>query len=665
MDKELTRTVYKKRMNTIKLKLFKKLSIIIPERYDQEFKKNITAINVFRVKIFCLGMVCLGIFLFLIDFKMINVQGQSDFNHYYLWSDAILFGLGLFFYLLLIGAQKYQEEKQSVQRFLILLFSFVLLSWCGAVSAVEYFTHNSVSTLIIGALILASGIYLRGRVVFLVYGTGLLAFILCKNNLTSAPLNFFTEHINLMGLTLCGWLLSRILYINKVQLFMSQQNILEKNEQLAKEIIIRKKTQSKLEKIHKVLEQRVLERTQELLTVNKELQNQIHEREKIQNKLNHTQKMEAIGTLAGGVAHDLNNVLSAQVGYPDLILMDLPQDSILREPILRIQESGQKAAAIVQDLLTMARRGVVVTDVVNLNLIINSYFQSPECEKLKSFHPHVIIKNNLDSDLLNIMGSTIHLFKAMMNLMNNAAEAMPHGGNIVISTQNQYIEKPVKGYDAINEGEYAVFRVSDTGMGIAATDIQRIFEPFYTKKVMGRSGTGLGMAVVWGTINDHKGYIDVQSRPGHGTTFVLYFPITREEISKQKTALPLEDYMGNGESILIVDDVEGQRKIASSLLKKLNYSVTSAASGEQAVDYMKEKRADLMILDMIMDPGIDGCETYKRILDLYPGQKAIITSGFSETDRVRQTQNLGAGEYIRKPYTIEKIGFAVKNELTR
>ncbi len=182
---------------------------------------------------------------------------------------------------------------------------------------------------------------------------------------------------------------------------------------------------------------------------------------------------------------------------------------------------------------------------------------------------------------------------------------------------------------------------------------------------MGRSGTGLGMAVVWRTINDHKGYIDVQSTPGHGTTFVLYFPITREEISQQKTTLPLEDYTGNGELILVVDDAEGQRKIASSLLKKLNYSVTSAASGEQAVDYMKENRADLMILDMIMDPGIDGCETYKQILDLYPGQKAIITSGFSETDRVRQTQNLGAGEYIRKPYTIEKIGSAVKKELTK
>jgi len=152
----------------------------------------------------------------------------------------------------------------------------------------------------------------------------------------------------------------------------------------------------------------------------------------------------------------------------------------------------------------------------------------------------------------------------------------------------QKIDKPVKGYDNIKEGDYAVLKVSDTGTGIGSKDIEKIFEPFYTKKVMGRSGTGLGMAVVWGTVQDHKGYIDVQSIPNEGTTFTLYFPLTREEINEEKAAIPLEEYTGNGESILVVDDVEGQRNIASDLLKRLDYSVTSVASGEQAIDYMKK-----------------------------------------------------------------------------
>ena len=173
------------------------------------------------------------------------------------------------------------------------------------------------------------------------------------------------------------------------------------------------------------------------------------------------------------------------------------------------------------------------------------------------------------------------------------------------------------------------------------------------------------MAVVWGTVKDHKGYIDIQSTEGKGTTFSLYFPVTREEISGKEKALLIEEYMGNGESILVVDDLEEQREIASRILNKLGYSVTSVSSGEEAIDYMNDNSADLLVLDMIMDPGIDGLETYKRIIDLYPNQKAIIASGFSATDRVKEVQKIGAGAYVKKPYTLEKIGIVVKTELER
>jgi len=261
------------------------------------------------------------------------------------------------------------------------------------------------------------------------------------------------------------------------------------------------------------------------------------------------------------------------------------------------------------------------------------------------------------------MGSPVHLSKTIMNLVSNAAEAMPGGGNIFVSTESRYIDRPIRGYDNVKEGDYVILTVSDTGAGISKEDMERIFEPFYTKKVMGRSGTGLGMAVVWGTVKDHKGYIDVQSNEGRGTTFTLYFPVIRKEVTGKEEALPMEEYMGKGESILVVDDVEEQREIASRILNKLGYSVTSVSSGEEAVDYMKDNSAGLLILDMLMDPGIDGLETYKRILELHPGQKAIIASGFSETDRVKEAQRLGAGKYIKKPYTLEKIGLAIKEEL--
>ncbi len=380
-------------------------------------------------------------------------------------------------------------------------------------------------------------------------------------------------------------------------------------------------------------------------------------------KLHHSQKMEAIGTLAGGVAHDLNNVLSAQVGYPELLLMDLPKDSPLIEPILNIQESGVKAAAIVQDLLTMARRGVVTTEVININQIIKNFIKSPECKKMQSFHPDVTISTSLDKQLPNIIGSEIHLFNSIMNLVNNAAEAMPAGGKIKITTQNKHIASPIEGYNTFKKGEYVVIKISDTGTGIEQEDINKIFEPFYTKKKMGRSGTGLGMAVVWGTIKDHKGHINTQSKKNHGTTFTIYLPSTIAHERVRAKALPIDEYLGNKESILVVDDEKKQCQLAVDILTKLNYSVSSVNSGEQAVEYMKNNKPDLLILDMIMGPGIDGCETYKQILEIRPEQKSIIASGFSETDRVKQAQIFGAGEYIKKPYTIEQIGLAVKNAL--
>ena len=388
------------------------------------------------------------------------------------------------------------------------------------------------------------------------------------------------------------------------------------------------------------------------------------ERIKLEAKLLHAQKMEAIGTLAGGVAHDLNNILGGLVSYPELLLLKLPEDSPLRKSILTIQKSGEKAAAVVQDLLTLARRGIVITEVVNPNDIISEYLESLEHEKVKSYHPGIHIETHLEKEVLNILGSSIHLSKTVMNLVSNAAEAMPEGGLLTVSTENRYVDRSVRGYDDVKQGDYVVLTVSDTGTGIDPDDMEKIFEPFYTKKKMGRSGTGLGMAVVWGTVKDHNGYIDVQSTEGKGTTFTLYFPVTRKSV-EERSEMSIKDYMGKGEAILVVDDVGEQRKTASGMLRELGYSVAMVSSGEEAVEYLKTNKADLLLLDMIMDPGIDGLDTYKRIIEIHHGQKAIIASGFSETDRVKELQSLGAGTYIRKPFLLEKIGLAVREELEK
>ena len=389
-------------------------------------------------------------------------------------------------------------------------------------------------------------------------------------------------------------------------------------------------------------------------------------RKVLQERLQRAEKMEALGTLAGGVAHDLNNVLGIVVGYAELLLNSVNESSSIRPGLLNIMSGGERAAAIVQDLLTLARRGVPGRQVLNLNNIIADNQNSPEFEKLSSNYSSIMIKTDLEPDLLNISGSSIHLDKTLFNLVSNASEAMPNGGVLTIKTANQYLDKPIQGYDKIREGDYVVLSVSDTGEGIPAADLKRIFEPFYTKKVMGRSsGTGLGLAVVWGTVKDHHGYINVESEEGKGSIFTLYFPVTREDIFVDRTAVSISEYMGEGEFILIVDDVKGQRDLAAEMLRTLNYNVSSVSSGEEAVAYLKEHQADLIVLDMIMDPGMDGLDTYKKVLEVHPRQKAIIVSGFSETDRVTAAHALGAGAYVKKPYIIEKLGLAVRKELDR
>ena len=388
------------------------------------------------------------------------------------------------------------------------------------------------------------------------------------------------------------------------------------------------------------------------------------ERKLLRERLQRAEKMEALGLLAGGVAHDLNNTLGILVGYSELLYEALAEEDPLREDARNIMLGGERASAIVQDLLALARRGAQTKVVTNLNRIVAEYLHSPEFFKLTSFHPLVHVRTELDEGLLKINGSRIHLSKTLMNLVSNAVEAMASGGEVVIRTENRYLDRPVSGYDELLEGDYVVLSVSDEGDGISNEDMKRIFEPFYTKKVMGRSGTGLGLSVVWGTVKDHDGYIDVQGRPDKGMTFSLYFPITDEETASDGAVLSA-DYMGRGERILVVDDVPEQREMAKRILSKLNYLVETASGGVEAVEYLQAKEADLIVLDMIMEPGMDGFETYRRISKIRPGQRAIIVSGFAETERVKMAQALGAGAFVRKPYIKERIGLAARMELDR
>lgn len=390
---------------------------------------------------------------------------------------------------------------------------------------------------------------------------------------------------------------------------------------------------------------------------------QITRQQQMETELRASEKMKLIGMIAAGVAHDLNNVLSGIVSYPEMILMMLPADSPFRQKLIRIKASGEKAGAIVQDMMTLVRRGAVTDEIVNLNHIIAEYTKSPESERLKSLHPNVRFTIQMQNDLKNITGSPLHLSKTLMNLCFNAAEATHDGGEVVISAENRHIDRTVRGYGGtiIEKGEYVVLSVSDSGIGISQDNLRHIFKPFYSRKTMGRSGTGLGTTIIWETVKDHKGYIDVQSAVGKGTRFDLYFPATQQQLPVKISDIPIQSYMGH-EKILIVDDMEDQREIACEMLRTLGYSVTAVDSGEAAIAYLKQHSADMIILDMMMPDG-DGIETYEKIIENYPKQKAIIASGLLENEKVKTALNLGITAFVSKPYTLKKIGMAIRKGL--
>jgi signal transduction histidine kinase/ActR/RegA family two-component response regulator len=402
-------------------------------------------------------------------------------------------------------------------------------------------------------------------------------------------------------------------------------------------------------------------RNKELMEANEKLKGSLAEQKRLKAGLEQAQKMELVGVIAGGVVHDLNNVLAASINYPELMMMEIPEDSPLRKRLNAIKRSGLKASAIANDLLTLSRRRVAKRIVVNLNTVVAECITSPEVDRIKAYSPGIKIKIDLAKKLWNIEGFPVHLSKTLTNLISNAAEAMHGGGNIRIGTSNVSITD----HKEIEAGEYCLLRISDEGEGITEVEKEKIFEPFYTKKEMGRSGTGLGMTIVWNTVKDHRGYIVLDSKKGRGTTFSLYFPMTEKALTPEKKAPSLPIVSGKGESVLVVDDVQEQREIAREILTGLGYSVVVKPSGEAALEFIEHNKTDLVILDMIMDPGMDGLDTYRKMLESHPNQKAIIASGYSETDRLKETQKLGAGAYVKKPYLVETIAHAVRGELDR
>ncbi|HCY86687.1 MAG TPA: hypothetical protein DHV36_16260 [Desulfobacteraceae bacterium] len=390
---------------------------------------------------------------------------------------------------------------------------------------------------------------------------------------------------------------------------------------------------------------------------------------KLKEKLDRSEKLKNLGLLAGSVAHDLNNILSGIATYPEVLLMDDTLDPKVRQGLSIIQASGRKASSVVSDLLTISRGARADKQIININTVVQRYMAAAEFEKIRQTYAQVKIEVDTEPELLNISGSYLHIEKAVMNLMLNAVEetADKENGRVVLATGNHYVDNTPEAAQCprdLSSGEYVLLSVTDNGDGIPEDCLDKIFDPFYTQKEMGKSGTGLGLTVVLNAVQDHKGKIFVESGPG-GTRFELFFPAVREELPLAEVPPSLDEIRGNGEVLLVVDDLPTQRKIAATILRTLGYTVFTVGSGTDALEFVRQTPADLLVLDMVMAPDISGLETYRLIKEVYPGQKAIIASGHSESEDVLKTQALGAGGFVKKPYTVMDMGIAVKEELEK
>jgi len=409
-----------------------------------------------------------------------------------------------------------------------------------------------------------------------------------------------------------------------------------------------------------LLERRVEERTADLTGANESLRAEIQERQSLQEQLVQSQKMESLGSLAGGIAHDFNNLLTGMLGYAELAQMKLPSDSPVQADLDEIRQSAERAASLTKQLLTFARKEVVEPKVVDLNELAGGLVK--------------LIRRLLgeDIELVTLLGDELgrvqidpgQFEQVIVNLAVNARDAMPKGGKLVIETHNMALDEPQEAHRAVlAPGDYVVLSVSDSGCGIGKEIQPQVFDPFFTTKEKGK-GTGLGLSTCYGIIRNSGGYIWIYSELGIGTTFRIYLPRV-DEVPMAIRPEPERLSGGrSGETVLVVEDEDSVRAIATVALRAAGYQVLEATNGEHALRVLADydSPVDLVVTDVIM-PAMNGRELAAALKIIRPESKILYTSGYTDDSMVLQgvlTHNLA---FLQKPFTPRKLAQKVRDVL--
>lgn len=432
---------------------------------------------------------------------------------------------------------------------------------------------------------------------------------------------------------------------------------------IVRDISERKQVEKALRTAHDEMARRVEERTAELAERNRQLESEIADRKRaedekreIEAQLQQAQKLEAIGTLAGGIAHDFNNLLMGILGNTSLMLLNCAPTQPHYERLKNIERQIQSAARLTNQLLDYARKGRYEVKPLDLNQLVKE-----TSETLGRTKKEISIHLELAEDLAPIEAESSQIQRILFNLFVNAADAMPDGGDLFLKTTNITHSHMIDEVYNPRPGDYIELTVVDTGEGMEKDVLDKIFDPFFTTKEMGR-GTGLGLATVYGIITGHGGYVDVESKKGHGTAFRIYLPASIRKIRKIVQTAD-KSVKGTG-TVLLVDDEDIVLRVSKDMLEAMSYRVLTAADGREAVEIYKKNRdkIDIVILDMIM-PNMGGGEIYDRIKEIHPGIKVLLSSGYSIDSQATAIMERGCDGFIQKPFGMKELSEKIRTIL--
>ena len=441
----------------------------------------------------------------------------------------------------------------------------------------------------------------------------------------------------------------------------SPQQLRQTNNELQKQIAERLRAEEALERINQELEVRVQARTRELSRANEQLRVQMEERERAEEGLRQSQKMDAIGQLAGGVAHDFNNLLTAILGYSELLASRPAVESLAREEIGEIRTAAERAAALTRQLLAFSRKQVLEPVVLRVNDLVANL------EKMlgRVIGEDVDLVSRLDRSVGNVRVDPGQLEQVIVNLVVNARDAMPRGGKLTIETANADLDEAyAQRHAAIRPGRYVMVAVSDTGTGMDEATAGRVFEPFFTTKETGK-GTGLGLSTVYGIVKQSGGNIWVYSEPGKGTTFKVYLPRVEDVVTEGAPRLADSSPARGTETILLVEDEEAVRTLSRRILEKHGYRVLEAGSGPAALEVLRAvtERVHMLLTDLVM-PDMTGTELASRLKADHPEIRVLFMSGYTDDAVVRSGLLEPGRAFLQKPFTPVVLLRKVREVLT-